>query len=115
MEVNVRDRRGEIGILRALGKSGSTIASLFLGKSILVGLIGGIGGCLLGFSFAFLVGWSVSLASDGVSQVAGSAYQPTILIILGTLVGAPLVAMVASVFPTMMAVQQDPAVVLQDQ
>jgi predicted lysophospholipase L1 biosynthesis ABC-type transport system permease subunit len=33
---NVRQRRAEIGLLRALGKSSTTIASLLLGKAVLL-------------------------------------------------------------------------------
>jgi lipid-A-disaccharide synthase len=37
---NVRQRRTEIGLLKALGKGRSMIASLFLGKAVLLGLAG---------------------------------------------------------------------------
>ena len=42
---NVRERRSEIGLLRALGKGSGKIASLFFGRAALLGLIGGCVGC----------------------------------------------------------------------
>ena len=48
--LNVRERRAEIGLLRALGKRTSQIAALFLLKAVLIGLLGGSDGwsCLSG-------------------------------------------------------------------
>ena len=40
--LNVRERRAEIGLLRALGKRTSQIAALFLVKAVLIGLLGGV-------------------------------------------------------------------------
>ena len=49
---NVRERRVEIGLLRALGKSSASIAGLFLGKAVLLGMVGGALGCALGYLMA---------------------------------------------------------------
>ncbi|MEA1951539.1 MAG: FtsX-like permease family protein, partial [Planctomycetota bacterium] len=45
---NVHQRRAEIGLLRALGKQSPQIATLFLAKSLLLGLLGAGIGFLLG-------------------------------------------------------------------
>ena len=46
--MNVRDRRPEIGLLRALGYDTAQVMLLFLGKALLVGLFGAAAGFLLG-------------------------------------------------------------------
>jgi ABC-type antimicrobial peptide transport system permease subunit len=83
------------------------IAALFLGKSLVVGLIGGLAGCVLGFLLARVVGSTMEAPVE--------FFQPGSLLILATVLGAPLVAVLASYPPTLAAVRQDPAIVLQDQ
>ncbi|MCA9267667.1 MAG: FtsX-like permease family protein, partial [Planctomycetales bacterium] len=97
---NVRERRGEIGVLRALGKTSGAIAGLFLLKAVLLGLAGGLLGCGVGYLIAR------QFAPAGLESVAPW--------LLATLIGSPVVALLATYAPTLLAVQQDPAVVLRD-
>jgi hypothetical protein len=98
MLANVRERRTEIGIFRALGKTSTSIATLFLGKALLVGLVGGAIGLALGVAVASLLVVPL-LRAD---------------VLLAALLGAPLVAAVASYLPTLAALAQDPAAALRD-
>ena len=104
---NVRERRGEIGILRALGLGSGKVFVIFLGKSLLFGLCG----AALGYFAGLGVGWAWAEA-----PVAGEAYaklfDPGFFVLV--LVLAPLLAALASWVPAMMAARQDPAVVLRD-
>ncbi|MHC4795063.1 MAG: ABC transporter permease, partial [Planctomycetota bacterium] len=54
--INVRERRQEIGIFRALGYGSSRIASLFLGKAGLVGILGALIGFAIGAWLALVYG-----------------------------------------------------------
>jgi hypothetical protein len=105
--MNVGERRPEIGVLRALGKTAWNIGSLFLGRSVLLGTIGGAVGCLLGCFFTPLIGSLTMETSASLFRVAPQ-------LIVATLVGAPLVSVMASYLPTLSAVSQDPALVLMD-
>jgi putative ABC transport system permease protein len=105
---NVRQRRTEIGLLRALGKNSTGIISLLLGKALIVGLLGGILGSLLGLAIAS------QLAQSELLAVSAENFQTPTLLLVATIGGAPLVAALASYLPTLIAVQQDPAVVLMD-
>lgn len=96
--LNVRERRNEIGVLRALGRRASGIAAMILGKAALVGLLGGVVGCLAGVLAA--------------ATYSSAPVDWTLVAI--TLVGAPLVAVVASYLPMLAALTQDPAHVLSD-
>lgn len=98
---NVRERQGEIGILRALGKESGSIAALFLGKAVLLGLVGGVIGCVVGYAIA------AGFGNPGV--------RTALLWLVATLIGAPLVALIATYLPTSFAIRQDPATVLRDQ
>lgn len=102
---NVRERRSEIGLLRALGKGTLEIATLFLGKAMLLGSLAGLAGCLLGSALA---AW----LATGILGVAPTDFSPALVVLLATMLGTPLVAIMASYLPTLAAVNQDPAVVL---
>ena len=104
---NVRDRRPEIGVLRALGKNAWNIATLFLGKSLLLGLVGGALGCALGYVSAPLIG-------QATMDIAPQLFRVDNVVIVATILGAPCVTVMASYLPTLSAVSQDPALVLMD-
>jgi cell division protein FtsX len=104
---NVRERRAEIGLLRALGKSSAMIGALFLGKALLLGLLGAALGLGLGVATVRWFGLHAMQLAPG--QLAVQAE-----IVLAALGGAPLVAILASYLPTLSALLQDPAVVLRE-
>ena len=105
---NVRERRTEIGLFRALGKKTTNIVMLFLGKAIIVGVLGGLMGCALGICFA------AQLAQLLPLQGSLNGFRPGIDLIIATVIGAPLLTAMASYLPTLLAIRQDPAVVLMD-
>jgi putative ABC transport system permease protein len=105
--VNVRERRTEIGLLRALGKGSGMIASLFLGKAALLGFVGGAIGFALGSGLA---AWLGVEALDVGRSVLALRYDVLVL----ALFGAPLLSALASYLPTLAALTQDPAVVLRE-
>lgn len=103
---NVRERRTEIGLLRAIGTGSWTIGFLFLGKAALLGLLGAALGAGLGTVLARVL-------LDQM-QVAPVHFALARDILVWSLVGTPLLCAAASYLPTLMAVLQDPAVVLRD-
>ena len=105
---NVRERRAEIGLLRALGRNTSHIIVLFLGKAVLIGILGGIIGCAVG------AGLASQLAVTALFDGSLVNFRPDTGILLATVLGAPLLAAMASYLPTLLAIRQDPAVVLMD-
>jgi putative ABC transport system permease protein len=107
--MNVRDRRQEIGLLRALGYNAGAVCLLFLGKAALVGLAGAVAGFLIGTSLGLTYG-------PGVFEITTKAmirWEPSLLGFACVL--APLFALVASFVPTMIAVTYDPAVTLREE
>jgi len=92
---NVRDRRSEIGILRALGLRTHQILWLFLGRAVLAGFLGALAGFVVGiFATAPLL----------------LSYQFPFL--PAALLAAPLLAALAAWLPAYYAAQQDPAGIL---
>ncbi|MBI4581681.1 MAG: ABC transporter permease [Planctomycetes bacterium] len=105
--MNVRERRCEIGILRALGYGSGTVASLFLGRAAVVGIVGGALGFAVGTALALTYG-------PQVFKVTGQAIRPMYALLVWSVLAAPAFAGLAAVIPTMLAVTQDPAVTLRD-
>ena len=107
--LNVRDRQQEIGLLRALGYGSGKITALFLGKAVVVGMVGAIVGFLLGTVLALEFG-------PGVFKITAEKmirFEPALLAV--SLIFAPVFAAVSSFIPTMVAVTYDPAVTLMEQ
>ena len=107
--VNVRDRRDEIGILRALGVRARRIFSLFVARSLLGGLAGAALGCAAGCGLG--AAW---LAWEGAADGTGAAPSFDVWLLLAVLAIAPLVSAAAALLPAMLAAQQDPAQVLRE-
>jgi len=104
---NTRTRRQEIGILRALGKGSAQVALLFLGKALLLGVLGAVGGFVLGT--ALLFGWGNELMNISPKLIAWNYTN-----LKWALLIAPLFAALASFIPAMLAVTQDPADTLRE-
>jgi len=107
--LNVRARRQEIGIMRALGHSSTRIAVLFLGKALIVGLVGATAGFLLGTALALELGPAV------FKITAQQTLRPQAYLFGLSVVVAPVFAGLCSFIPAMIAVGYDPAVTLRDQ
>lgn len=105
---NVRERRVEIGLWRALGVPSRRIMALFLGRAALIGLAG----AGLGSAAGFLIGaaWHEGAGPAAISPVGlNPAWW------LAVIAGAPLLAALAAWLPALLAAQQDPAVVLSEE
>ena len=104
--LNVRQRTSEIGLMRALGYGSSRIATLILGRAMLVGLLGAVVGYGLGTWLALQYG-------PGIFQVTGGSIRATPWLLGVAVVVTPLFTAVASAIPAVAAVAQDPAVTLR--
>ena len=102
MVISVLERRGEIGLRRALGATRRHITVQFFGESLLLSGIGGLGGVLLGVAvtagYATLQGWDV--------LVPGIA-------IVGGFVAALVIGGVAGLYPAMRAARVSPTEALR--
>lgn len=102
--INTRNRRSEIGILRAIGLRARQIQTLFLLKALLMGWLGAI----IGFSFSFgVLTWWHNLHWN-FAIFDGQLFGFILLL-------APLLALIASWFPALLASRQDPATVLREE
>jgi len=106
--INVRERRQEIGILRALGYGSGKIAELFLGKASVIGVFGAVIGFGLGTWLAFIYG-------PEVFKLTWQKIEPLYFLLGWSILVAPAFAALASFMPAMIAVTQDPAETLREE
>ncbi len=102
---NVRERTIEIGVLRAIGVGEQTILSVFLVKSLIMGLVGALLGYVAGHA---LGAWWVDInlwSRDFITLLNVRAF-------LVALVAAPSLCMLAAWVPAIRAIRQDPARIL---
>jgi hypothetical protein len=94
----VRERRREIGVLKAIGARDSDVLRIFLIEALAVGAAGGVIGVALGAGVAAAVGAAVNryLASQGVAQLHLSI---SATVLLGAVVGAMVLAGLAGLIP----------------
>jgi putative ABC transport system permease protein len=106
--INVNDRKQEIGIFRAIGFGSFPIVWLFIGKSLLVGVLA----ALLGFGLGAVL--SIQLGPD-IFKITASSIQTDYTLLLWSLLIAPLGAALATVIPSILAILQDPATTLSNE
>jgi putative ABC transport system permease protein len=107
---NVRARREEIGILRAIGVRSRHVMVMFISRHIFLGVLGGA----LGFVAGVLAAVYFSAAHEGTKIRMidmGFSWIGFILVSVG---GAAALAVIAGWIPTIVAARQDPADVLRN-
>jgi putative ABC transport system permease protein len=111
---NVRQRREEIGLLRALGLRGGQIFAVFLGKAVLCGLLGGGLGVIAGLATAAGLGPGLAAMEPvAVGPDPVFASRGLWLTVLLTPLVAVALATLASWVAAATAARQDAAMVLQ--
>ena len=103
LATSVMERRREVGLMKAIGATRSSVAALFLAEGTVLGVIGGLVGFGLGAWLADRIGQAVF----GSSMEAQPALLPVVLLL------AVLLVAVASATLVRRAANLDPATVLR--
>jgi len=114
-QISVTQRRSEIGILRALGATRGQIRTLFMGESILAGLLGSMLGVLLGIGLArLMIGYIGALLGEvfGIAEKAKEISTNPALILFAIVLGL-ITSIVAAFIPARNAARVDPVQALQ--
>jgi putative ABC transport system permease protein len=118
MAMAILERTKEIGLMKAIGATNRDILSIFLGEASGIGLLGGIGGVLLGWSagqvinvlaLSYLAGQS---AQQGGPPPSTAVYTPVWLPIFALLF-ATLIGLVSGLYPALRAATMVPVTALK--
>jgi putative ABC transport system permease protein len=105
MTIAVRERRREIGLLRALGAAQRQILVLFLSEAVAMAVLGGLAGLAVGAGGAWLIGTLVP------ALPTHTAWD----FVLAAEVTAAFIGLAAGVMPAMQAARLDPIEALRDE
>lgn len=113
--VAVTQRRGEIGILRALGATRRQIAILFISESAVGGLIGSAIGVIAGNLLAGATAQSINSVLEGINGVSGGAIDvtPSPGLVLASVAVGTVTSIIAAAMPARAAARLDPILALQ--
>lgn len=102
--VSVRERRREIGLMKAVGGTSGQVAALFLMESVCYALLGGLLGLALGVGMIALFG-----------RIIGLSASLTVAVALPTLLGAGALGVIFGVAPAMKAAGMQPVDALRQE
>jgi putative ABC transport system permease protein len=86
----VRERRGDLALLRMLGAPPGKVAALLLCEALWLGLIASVVGALLGQGFAALLAWALQL--DNSLRISGMVWPSELLWVPCLALGVSLVS-----------------------
>ena len=98
--MSIRERRGEIAVMRSIGFPARTILSLLLAESLLIGLIGGVIGC----GSAYIRAQGFLDRQHG--RTSGAIRMPPV-ILAETLVVAALIGLLSAMVPASSAARRN--------
>jgi len=111
MFATVTERRREIGTMMAIGAKRREIMNLFLYQSAMIGLLGGVIGCMVGYSGTAFI---IQVLSTYMRQIAGATFTHNIPLTYSyewfaiALVSGFVTGIVAGVLPARKAAKMDP-------
>jgi putative ABC transport system permease protein len=110
MIMTILERTREIGIMKALGAEPSMVRRLFLVETALVGLFGGAVGLVLA-ALASVAGnaiFRIWLKNAGVTEKIGALFSIPLQLVVGALVLAVVVSLLAGAWPSRRAMRLQP-------
>jgi lipoprotein-releasing system permease protein len=118
----VVEKTKDIGVLKSLGAPGAGIARIFLGYGLLLGAVGAGAGAVLGLLFV----WNINRIARMIEWVTGrEVFDPTVYyftkiptvihpgMVVWVVLGSMLIAILASVLPSMRAARMHPVEALR--
>ncbi len=112
MIVSLIERTREIGILKALGMKSRTVLTIFLGESVIIGLIGAIVGIILGWGLAVVV---AQILGSGIFGGGGFTITPLLTpeVLAGALAFGVGVSVIFALYPAWRASKLKPVEALR--
>jgi putative ABC transport system permease protein len=112
MIVSLIERTREIGILKALGMKSRTVLTIFLGESVIIGLIGAVVGIILGWILALIV---ARILASGIFGGGGFTIAPLLTpeVLAGALAFGVGISVIFALYPAWRASKLKPVEALR--
>jgi len=109
MIMSVYERTKEIGIMKAVGAAPGQIRALFVVEASMIGLLGGIVGTILGWLLGLLLNWLIlAILRWQEMDVRGTFFVVSWWLVVGALLFAALVGLLAGLYPAARAAKLAP-------
>ncbi len=116
MIMAIYERTREIGVLKALGASEGDVLRLFLTEAGLIGIMGGVFGVLAGWLLGLGLDWVIHQYLEGEKVfIPAPFFVVTPELVIGSLVFAALVGLLAGLYPAARAGRLDPLTALRQE
>ncbi|MEK7813319.1 MAG: FtsX-like permease family protein, partial [Candidatus Desantisbacteria bacterium] len=112
LTTSVIRRRREIGILRALGASSKSVASIFLIEAGIISIFSCVAGVLLGLFISWIISSTLTLPGS-VYYITRLPIEIDPIKILAIFLLTPILCLASSLVPSLWAANLDPATALR--
>ncbi len=118
MAMAILERTREIGLMKAVGATNRDVLTIFLGEAAGIGLIGGLGGVVVGWSAGQLLGVLAAVYAAGQwAQQGGPPPNFEVIappwLLASTLVFATFMGLISGVYPALRAANLIPVIALK--
>lgn len=108
MLMSILERTREIGIMKSIGGAEKDIRRIFLIESSFIGFIGGLFGLILGFGVTRLANLVINAQMTPLGEKSVNLFYFSWWLILGSMLFAVLVSLLAGIYPAYRAARIDP-------
>lgn len=108
MTITLLERTNEIGIMRAIGIRRSDIRKLFLVESMLMGLLGGMGGVLIGIVTGWIANGLINILATRLGGEAQKLFHVPLWFVLVIILFSTFIGFFTGVYPSRRASRLNP-------
>jgi putative ABC transport system permease protein len=99
MTITLLERTNEIGVMKTIGASEKDIARLFLGESMIMGFLGGIGGVGVGFLGGAIFNFGINFLARALGGQSVDLFYHPIWFVITIVILSAIVGLLTGIFP----------------
>ena len=108
MTITLLERTEEIGIMKSIGASDISISVMFLMESAIMGFLGGIAGCVIGWLGGQFFNAAINFVAVRFGGQQVSLFSTPMFLVVAILISSAFVGLLTGLFPARRASKTDP-------